>query len=141
MQTRLPRGTPRQQGQTGRNSPPSDRHRYGGLPPAAARGQESAVPPPFFPYHILLPLAPLLNTPYFFLFCFEDTPITRPAMFGVNVLSTLLFCIPLAAAIQNVSRAGRFLYTADGNRFYIKGIAYQGQGEFVKLSRIYTYHG
>lgn len=31
-------------------------------------------------------------------------------------------------AIQTVSRAGRYLYTADGNRFYIKGIAYQEQG-------------
>lgn len=31
-------------------------------------------------------------------------------------------------AIQTVSRAGRYLYTADGNRFYIKGVAYQEQG-------------
>ncbi|KAG9314720.1 carbohydrate-binding module family 43 protein/Glycoside hydrolase family 72 protein [Chiua virens] len=34
-------------------------------------------------------------------------------------------------AIQSVSRAGRYLYTADGNRFYIKGIAYQEQGQVV----------
>lgn len=31
-------------------------------------------------------------------------------------------------AIQTVTRAGRYLYTADGNRFYIKGVAYQEQG-------------
>jgi len=31
-------------------------------------------------------------------------------------------------AIQTVSRSGRYLYTADGNRFYIKGVAYQPQG-------------
>ncbi|KAI9572583.1 carbohydrate-binding module family 43 protein/Glycoside hydrolase family 72 protein [Boletus coccyginus] len=34
-------------------------------------------------------------------------------------------------AIQTVSRAGKYLYTADGNRFYIKGIAYQEQGQVV----------
>lgn len=33
-------------------------------------------------------------------------------------------------AIQTVSRAGKYLYTADGNRFYIKGIAYQEQGPY-----------
>ncbi|KAF8139839.1 carbohydrate-binding module family 43 protein/Glycoside hydrolase family 72 protein [Boletus edulis] len=34
-------------------------------------------------------------------------------------------------AIQTVSRAGRYLYTADGIRFYIKGVAYQEQGQAV----------
>ncbi|KAG8220165.1 carbohydrate-binding module family 43 protein/Glycoside hydrolase family 72 protein [Butyriboletus roseoflavus] len=34
-------------------------------------------------------------------------------------------------AIQTVTRAGRYLYTADGNRFYIKGVAYQEQGQVV----------
>lgn len=33
-------------------------------------------------------------------------------------------------AIQTVTRAGRYLYTADGNRFYIKGVAYQEQGVY-----------
>lgn len=37
------------------------------------------------------------------------------------------------SAIQAVSRAGRYLYTADGNRFFIKGIAYQEQGVFLVL--------
>ncbi|KAF8557391.1 glycoside hydrolase family 72 protein [Imleria badia] len=34
-------------------------------------------------------------------------------------------------AIQTVSRAGRYLYTADGTRFYIKGVAYQEQGQVI----------
>lgn len=37
-------------------------------------------------------------------------------------------------AIQSVTRAGRYLYTADGNRFYIKGIAYQEQGARLCVS-------
>ncbi|THU88461.1 hypothetical protein K435DRAFT_969488 [Dendrothele bispora CBS 962.96] len=32
-------------------------------------------------------------------------------------------------AISKVSRSGRYLYTDDGNRFYIRGIAYQEQGQ------------
>ena len=31
-------------------------------------------------------------------------------------------------AIQKVTRQGRYLYTDDQNRFYIKGVAYQEQG-------------
>ncbi|KAI0757284.1 Glucanosyltransferase-domain-containing protein [Daedaleopsis nitida] len=34
-----------------------------------------------------------------------------------------------AQALQKVSRSGRYLYTEDGNRFFIKGIAYQEQGQ------------
>ncbi|KAL4068413.1 carbohydrate-binding module family 43 protein [Scleroderma yunnanense] len=34
-------------------------------------------------------------------------------------------------AIQTVTRTGRYLYTADGNRFYMKGVAYQEQGAVV----------
>ncbi|KAI8995412.1 Glucanosyltransferase-domain-containing protein [Trametes punicea] len=50
--------------------------------------------------------------------------ISRAAALTAGVLA-------LAAgvgAIQKVSRVGRYLYTADGNRFFIKGIAYQEQG-------------
>ncbi|KAF8172913.1 glycoside hydrolase family 72 protein [Mycena galopus ATCC 62051] len=36
-----------------------------------------------------------------------------------------------AAGIQKVTRSGRYLYTADGNRFYVKGIAYQTQGLII----------
>ncbi|KAF8898483.1 carbohydrate-binding module family 43 protein/Glycoside hydrolase family 72 protein [Infundibulicybe gibba] len=35
-------------------------------------------------------------------------------------------------AIAKVSRAGRYLYTDDGTRFYIKGVAYQQQGTVVQ---------
>ncbi|ESK98183.1 glycoside hydrolase family 72 protein [Moniliophthora roreri MCA 2997] len=35
-------------------------------------------------------------------------------------------------AISKVTRTGRYLYTDDGNRFYIKGIAYQEQGVVVQ---------
>ena len=50
------------------------------------------------------------------------------AQFGLRVLSALILYLPFAAALQNVTVGGRYLYTADGNRFYIKGIAYQPQG-------------
>lgn len=33
-------------------------------------------------------------------------------------------------AVPKVSRAGKYLYNADGSRFYIKGIAYQEQGVY-----------
>ncbi|KAG6814049.1 hypothetical protein H0H92_003899 [Tricholoma furcatifolium] len=33
-----------------------------------------------------------------------------------------------AEALSNVTRSGRYLYNSDGSRFYIKGIAYQEQG-------------
>ncbi|KAF7300515.1 1,3-beta-glucanosyltransferase [Mycena chlorophos] len=36
-----------------------------------------------------------------------------------------------AAALPKVSRTGRYLYTEDGTRFFIKGIAYQTQGQIV----------
>ena len=44
-------------------------------------------------------------------------------------------------AIQQVTRNGRYLYTADGNRFYIKGVAYQEQGKvpsFDSTSFVFT---
>lgn len=48
---------------------------------------------------------------------------------GYLQLAGLLLCSAGVNAIQAVSRAGRYLYNADGSRFYIKGVAYQGQGE------------
>ncbi|KAG9084926.1 1,3-beta-glucanosyltransferase gas1 [Ceratobasidium sp. UAMH 11750] len=33
-----------------------------------------------------------------------------------------------ALALPSITRTGRYLYTPDGNRFYIKGISYQEQG-------------
>jgi hypothetical protein len=32
-------------------------------------------------------------------------------------------------AIAQISRSGRYLYDSTGTRFYIKGVAYQEQGE------------
>jgi len=32
-------------------------------------------------------------------------------------------------AIGKITRSGRYLYSADGSRFYIKGVAYQEQGK------------
>lgn len=34
-------------------------------------------------------------------------------------------------ALPQVTRKGRYLYTPDGNRFYIKGVAYQPQGQLA----------
>ena len=39
----------------------------------------------------------------------------------------------LAAQVQGlgkVSRTGKYLFNEDGSRFYIKGVAYQPQGEY-----------
>ncbi len=33
-------------------------------------------------------------------------------------------------SISKVTRTGRYLYGPEGNRFYIKGVAYQEQGEY-----------
>lgn len=41
-------------------------------------------------------------------------------------------CALSVNAISKVTRSGRYLYTDDGNRFYIKGIAYQEQGVVVE---------
>lgn len=35
----------------------------------------------------------------------------------------------MASALPKVTRGGRYLYQDNGSRFYIKGIAYQQQGE------------
>ena len=43
-----------------------------------------------------------------------------------RLLSAALFFASSAFAISKVSRGGRYLYTDDdGNRFYIRGVAYQ----------------
>ncbi|KAJ6479518.1 Glucanosyltransferase [Mycena vitilis] len=43
----------------------------------------------------------------------------------------LAFFLPPALAIPKISRVGRYLYSDDGNRFFLKGIAYQTQGLVV----------
>ncbi|KAF6745022.1 1,3-beta-glucanosyltransferase [Ephemerocybe angulata] len=47
---------------------------------------------------------------------------------GVAVVTTFLVGVQ---AIPKVTRTGRYLYQEDGTRFYIKGIAYQPQGEVI----------
>ncbi|KAJ7895556.1 1,3-beta-glucanosyltransferase [Mycena olivaceomarginata] len=51
--------------------------------------------------------------------------LAAAALAGIVVLA------PTASALPKVSRAGKYLYTEDGNRFFIKGIAYQTQGLIV----------
>ncbi|KAJ6571481.1 1,3-beta-glucanosyltransferase [Mycena capillaripes] len=45
--------------------------------------------------------------------------------------TALLALAPTAGALPKVSRVGKYLYTDDGTRFFIKGIAYQTQGAIV----------
>jgi hypothetical protein len=45
------------------------------------------------------------------------------------LLAALTTLVCTVQAISKVTRQGRYLYTADGTRFYIKGVAYQEQGE------------
>ena len=37
---------------------------------------------------------------------------------------------PGVYSIASVTRTGRYLYSSDGSRFYIKGVAYQPQGKY-----------
>ena len=48
------------------------------------------------------------------------------------LLSLFLAFASVVQAISNVTRFGRYLYTDGGaTRFYIKGIAYQNQGQLL----------
>ncbi|KAJ6604249.1 1,3-beta-glucanosyltransferase [Mycena vulgaris] len=48
--------------------------------------------------------------------------------------TVLLFLATTVGAISKVTRTGRYLYTDDGNRFFIKGVAYQPAGVVVASS-------
>lgn len=49
--------------------------------------------------------------------------------FRASVLLSLLLAFTSAAqTIKTITRDGRYLYTDAGERFYIKGVAYQPQG-------------
>ncbi|KAJ7115292.1 Glucanosyltransferase-domain-containing protein [Mycena epipterygia] len=52
-------------------------------------------------------------------------------MLNTLAAAALLGLIAVAGAIPKVSRTGRYLFTDDGNRFFVKGIAYQTQGVVV----------
>jgi hypothetical protein len=41
-------------------------------------------------------------------------------------------------AIGKITRSGRYLYGADGSRFFIKGVAYQEQGKYYFFSELCT---
>ena len=63
--------------------------------------------------------------------------------FGAPALLSLVLTALLAYnvhAISQVSRTGRYLYTADGSRFYIKGVAYQQQGHFLFITLSFRAH-
>jgi hypothetical protein len=53
-----------------------------------------------------------------------------PPFRAARLLTALALFSCGAHAISQVSRNGRYLYNADGSRFYIKGMAYQTQGMF-----------
>ncbi|OCH96693.1 hypothetical protein OBBRIDRAFT_743565 [Obba rivulosa] len=57
-----------------------------------------------------------------------------PYMISWRATAAVAALVALASnsqAVQNVSRSGRYLYNADGSRFFIKGVAYQPQGEVI----------
>ncbi|KAF9817496.1 hypothetical protein IEO21_03347 [Rhodonia placenta] len=56
-----------------------------------------------------------------------------PKLYPDPLAATVIVALFSSAhcAVQKVSRNGRYLYTADGNRFYIKGVAYQEQGAVI----------
>ncbi|OXG33135.1 1,3-beta-glucanosyltransferase [Cryptococcus neoformans] len=49
------------------------------------------------------------------------------ALVGVQLLT-------MTAALPNITRTGKYLYDESGNRFYIKGVAYQPEGELAASS-------
>ncbi|WVQ81620.1 hypothetical protein IAT38_003744 [Cryptococcus sp. DSM 104549] len=59
--------------------------------------------------------------------------------------STLaLLGLPLLAAVSalpNITRTGKYLYDESGDRFYIKGVAYQPQGELAASSEANSANG
>jgi hypothetical protein len=46
-----------------------------------------------------------------------------------SALFTSLLLLNPAQAISKITRTGKYLYDDTGSRFYIKGVAYQPQGE------------
>ena len=53
-----------------------------------------------------------------------STPFSR----AVALVASVFALTAGVNALPNITRAGRYLYNADGSRFFIKGVAYQEQG-------------
>jgi 1,3-beta-glucanosyltransferase GAS1 len=54
---------------------------------------------------------------------------------GTSAFAALVALASGVEAISKISRGGRYLYDDSGNRFYIKGVAYQPQGAlFVRFT-------
>ena len=74
----------------------------------------------------------LLQTPHYSPLYFLHSPTFLATMRqGFRAVAALLAATTLVStvdAISKITRSGRYLYDDSGNRFYIKGIAYQEQG-------------
>ncbi|KAJ6474334.1 Glucanosyltransferase [Mycena sanguinolenta] len=49
----------------------------------------------------------------------------------LRILAAAAASSTVYGAVQKVTRVGRYMYTADGNRFYVKGIGYQTRGLII----------
>lgn len=54
----------------------------------------------------------------------------RQTFRAAALLAAITACTLTVQALPKVTRTGRYLYSEDGSRFYIKGIAYQEQGKY-----------
>ncbi len=61
-------------------------------------------------------------------------------MRGISAAAALLFSasslVSSVGAIAKVTRSGKYLVTDGGERFYIKGVAYQEQGRFLACCQL-----
>ncbi|KAJ2919279.1 hypothetical protein MD484_g1106, partial [Candolleomyces efflorescens] len=74
---------------------------------------------------LLLSVVPYMISPPFLVMLVTLRPAAALAVVAAFVASSV-------HAIPRVTRTGRYLYQEDGTRFYIKGIAYQEQGEVIE---------
>ncbi|KAJ9103607.1 hypothetical protein QFC20_004763 [Naganishia adeliensis] len=62
-------------------------------------------------------------------------------MFGLSRLAALSLLASTALALPPITRKGKYLYDPSGARFYIKGVAYQPQGELSESSQANAENG